>query len=194
MATLNRMLERIKNSKKIIVLFLILSVILLASGFSAGGLIALALWLQVYLKLIPVQLTRNSQVWAFKVFLCAIPLLLFWGSVHSFVILHFQEQHWLFFMLSFILDAMLIALGNIQIVWLFQVAEISDFKLDQSFKKIIPFVRFNQKYFYISSLILFVLSFLPIVSIEWKILFALIATQLTIFHFPLKPVNVASGI
>lgn len=193
MATLNTMLERIKKSKIIIILFIVLSVLLILSNFPAGGLIALALWLQIYPQILNIPFDRHSQIWAFKVFLCSIPLLLFWGGVHSFLIMHLQEQRWGLLFLSLILDLILVLLGCTQLIWIFQVASSSNFKLDQSFKQAIVIARKNKKYFFFTLVSLFIFSFIPKLTVEWKIVLSIIFTQFLIFRFPLKPVHETSA-
>lgn len=186
MATLNKMSPRIKSSKLTVFLFVILCLVLIFTNFMAGGLIALAVWLQIYLQFFCTKLSKHSQIWAFKIFLCAIPLLFFWGGVHAFLILHFKEHQWSFFFLSFILDALLVFIGNLQLVWIFQVAHSSHFEVDQSFKQLLSLIKKNKKYFLITSAVLLLLIFFPILSVEWKIVIALVCTQLFIFRLPLK--------
>lgn len=182
MATLNRMYKRIKSSYLTMSLFFILVLILIVFDFPGGSLIALALWFQLYLKATHLEISKKSQLWAFMVFICSIPLLLFWGGVHSFMLLHFKEQNWLFFIFSLTLNFCLIVIASIQLIQPFFVAKEAQFKIDKTFILSARKAAMVKKSFALQTLLLLLISLIPLFSVDWRITLSVILTQLLIYR------------
>lgn len=168
-------------------LFFTACITLIAANFPGGPLLGLLVWLQVN-TLLTQSFNKTSQIWALKLFLISVPLLLFWGSIHSFFFIYMKEQSWLFFLMTLALNCCLSMIAAIYFFFSFDSAANCNFQVISTLDASWAVCKKNKSHFFKISLIIFTFSLVPFLSAEWKIVFAVMATHLYLNRARLKQV------
>ena len=171
-----------------LILFFVACISLILSGFPGGSLIGLFAWLQIATLMTQPQFNKKTQVWSTYLFLISIPLVLFWGACHSFQIIYFNEQSFLFFAMALLVNFLLSGLATVYFVLTFKVAEKVNYQIFQSLDQALKSIKDDRKYFFKASGLIFALSLIPFLSADWKIVFSIMATHLILNRHQLKPV------
>lgn len=169
-----------------LILFFVACSSLILSGFPGSSLIGLFAWLQINTLMTQPLFTKKSQMWVTYLFLISIPLVLFWGACHSFQIIYFNEQSWIFFIMALLVSFLLSCLAAIYFVLTFNQAEKVDYQIIQSLDKALKSIKDNRKYFLKVSCLIFTMSLIPVLAADWKIVFAIMATHLILNRRQLK--------
>lgn len=154
----------------------------------AAGLIALFLIFQMNILFNQIELTKNSQLAALKLFLFSVPIFFFLGGIHSFLWIYLQEERWLFFLCALFICLCLFFLVNFLSFFSFCYLTQAHFKISPALQAAANDIKFKNKDLLTQTFILFVLSLVPWVNTEWKIIFSLMAYQLYSFRFQMKQV------
>lgn len=171
-----------------LILFFIACAVLILSHLPGGSLLGLFAWLQINTLMTQENFNKSSQRWALHLFLISIPFILFWGSCLSFLFIYLNEQFWLFFIMTTLINFCLCLLANIYFILTFEAAHSVRYKIFQSLQSALQLIKAKKKIFFINSLILFIFSMIPFLSADWKIVFALMATHLVLSRTHLKQV------
>lgn len=163
------------NSRQIL-LFIFSCALLIYAHTPGGALLALGVLMQLALLIYNIEFSKKSQLAALKLFLVTTPLFLFWGGVHSFATIYFNEGQYLFFFMTVVLILILSFLLCLQIVFSFWFLKPNDYNLLGSLQDSFNAVKNRKKDFIKTSLLLFIFSFVPGLSADWKLVFALMAT------------------
>lgn len=171
-----------------LILFLIACAILILSDLSGGSLLALMTWLQIYNLFLQKEFNRKTQVWAFLISLCALPLLFFWGSIHSFLFVYLNERNLALAILTLFIDYGLCLMATIYFIFAFDLAQTANFEAIISLKLAIDSIKMKKTAFFKISCLFLVFSLIPFFAADWKIVFSVMATQLFLHRNRLKPV------
>ncbi|MBC7466548.1 MAG: hypothetical protein H7256_11200 [Bdellovibrio sp.] len=170
------------------ILFLIAGFVLILSDLTGGSLLALFAWLQIYNLIAQKEFNRKTQTWAGLLFLVSLPFVFFWGSIHSFLFVYLAEKQFLFSVMALFIDYCLCLIATIYFIFAFEVAATAEFKVIRSLKLGFDAIKTKKAtYFKLSSLFL-IFSLVPWLHADWKIVFAVMATQLFLHRHQLKQV------
>lgn len=158
-------------------LFFIASITLIAANFPGASLLGVLVWLQVN-TLLTQSFNKSSQIWALKLFIISVPMLLFWGSIHSFFFIYLKEQNWLFFFMTFALNCCLSIIAAVYFFFTFESVKNCNYRLIATLDTSWTECKKNKAHFFKISLIVFTFSLVPFLNPEWKIVFAIMATHL----------------
>ncbi len=171
---------------KHLLLFLVTCLLLYLSDIFAGSLIALALIFQLNLLYCCIPLTQKSQVTAFKMFACTIPLFLFLGGIHSFVLLYLAEEQWLFFIFAISITYFLCFLVDFFCFFTFSYLITNQFNISATYQAAFMEVKKNKKALFLQSFLILAFTFIPYLATEWKIIFSLTVFQIYFHRTQLK--------
>lgn len=171
-----------------ILLFLISCLLLYVGDIFASGLIALALIFQMNLLFFDIPLTKTSQVAAFKLFLFSIPIFFFLGGIHSFLFVYARDSQWLFLLFSIFIGYCLFFIAHFLCFFVFNFLPQNQFKISIALQEAVAQVRLKKKDLLLQTSFLFILSLVPFLNTEWKIIFALMVYQLYSFRHQWKQV------
>lgn len=174
--------------KKHILLFLMACVFLYISQLFAASLIALGLLYQMNLLFENLPITKASQIAAFKFFLIAIPQFFFFGGIHAFVTLYWNEKQWLFFIFALVTAYSLSFLVFFFFFLVFRYLEQNDFNTSATYQAAFMQIKNEKKGMFVKSLFLLLLSFIPPLPADWKIIFSLMVLQLYFHRSQMKRV------
>ena len=174
--------------RKHLLLFIVCCVLIYVSELFAGALIAVALIFQMNLLFEGIVLTKQSQITAFKLFFLSAPLFFFLGGIHSFISLYFKDGQWLYLLFALVITFFLFFLVNFFCFFVFRFLETSHFNISVAYQKAFIQIKNAKKGLFAQTFFLLVLSFVPYLTSEWKIIFSLMAFQLYRHRLQLKPV------
>lgn len=172
-----------------LLLFLASCVLLYVSDMFAGSLIAIALIFQLNLLYKNIRLSKTSQLAALKLFVCSIPLFFFLGGIHSFVSVYFSDAQWLYFVFALTITYFLCFLANFFCFYVFNFLSQSHFNISGAYQAAFMSIKNEKKDLFAQTFIILILSFIPYLPTEWKIIFSLTVTQLYLHRFQLKLVG-----
>ncbi len=171
-----------------VLLFLVCCVLLFVGDVFAGSLIALGLLFQLNILFEKIPLTKKSQLAALKLFLFSTPLFFFLGAIHSFVSLYFRESQWVFLLFALIITYSLFFLVNLCCFSVYAYLVESHFNISLAYQSSFMNIKNAKKGLFKQTFFLLVLSLIPILTSDWKIVFALTVFQLFRHRLQLKPV------
>jgi hypothetical protein len=174
--------------RKHILLFLVSCLLLYIGDIFASGLIALALIFQMNLLFQDIPLTKASQVAAFKLFLFSIPLFFFLGAIHSFIFVYFHDSNWPFLLAAIFIAYSLFFVVNFFSFFVFHYLEKNQFKITAAIQNAMNDIHKNKRGLLTQTTCLFILSLIPFLNTEWKIIFSLMAYRLYLSRQHLKQV------
>ncbi|AGH94626.1 hypothetical protein [Pseudobdellovibrio exovorus] len=169
-----------------LLLFVVACAVLILANFSGGALIGLAVALQLSLLIHGITLTKKAQWGALRLFAMSLPLILFWGAIHSLLLIYLKEKHIFLVLMAGSVVICLSAITNLQLVFSYYFLQTADFKVLPAWQMAFSHLKKNQREFLQITLILFIFSFIPLLSADWKIVFAITATHLYLNRTRLK--------
>ncbi len=169
-----------------LLLFILASAVLIYSHTPGGALLAVGVLMQLSLLIHGLELTRRSQLAALKLFLVSIPLLLFWGGIHSFVTIYFGEGQLFFFITAFVVTMALSFLLSLQIVFSYWFLKQNNYEILATLQDAFNNIKNRKHDFLKITLLLFAFSFVPWLTADWKLVFAVTATHLYVNRTLLK--------
>jgi hypothetical protein len=172
---------------KHLVLFIISCAVLILSGLPAGSLIALALLFQLLLLINQIAITKTSQLSAFKIFIFSLPTFFFWGGIQSFIKIYFHESNWLFFLMALVITYSLCLIVTLQCVLIFRFLQQAEFLIGPALQKTFNEIQNSKGLLFRTTSLLFILSFVPYLTTDWKLIFSVMATHLILNWRHLKP-------
>lgn len=170
------------------ILFFIACIALIFSDLPSGPLLALFAWLQVYNLWTQNVFNKKTQLWAFLVFLSSAPFVFLWGGVYSLLLIYIQEKQFLFSSMALAVDLGMCMLATIYFIFCFEVASAADFEVVKSIKLALDSIKMKKPTFFKISGLFLIFSFIPLLSVDWKIIFSIMATQLYLRRSQLKQV------
>lgn len=174
--------------RKHILLFLTACLLLYASDMFAAGLIALALVFQMNLLFFEIPLTKSSQLAAFKLFFFSVPIFFFLGAVHSFLYIYSRDAAWLFLFFAICITYCLFFLVHFLTFFTFKFFVQSQYKISVALQAALMEIRHKKRDLLVQACGIFILSLVPVINTEWKIIFAVTVFQLYLFRYQLKRV------
>lgn len=172
--------------RKHLLLFIISILLLCISDMFAAGLIALALIFQMNILFYQIPLTQASQLAAFKLFLFSIPVYFFLGGIHSFISVYALSGQWLFLIFAISIAFCLFFIANFLSFFCFHYLEANNYQISIAIQKAISDIHRKKKDLLWQTSFLFVVSLVPFLNTEWKIVFALMVMQLYSHRHQLK--------
>ena len=169
-----------------LLLFIVACALLNFAHTPGGALLSMGVLMQLGLLIHGLELTKKSQLGALKLFLVSIPLFLFWGGVHSLVNLYFGEGQYFFFYMALFATLGINFLLCFQVIFSYSFLKSNDFELIASLQDAFSNIKNKKNEFIKSTLQLFLFSFIPWLSVEWKLVFAVTATHLYLNRYQLK--------
>lgn len=169
-----------------LLLFVIACIVLIFSELAGGALLGLAVLMQLALLIHGIPLTRSSQLGALKLFLVSIPLVFFWGGVHSFVSIYMRENQFVFLLMALTIVAALTFLVSLQLVFTFYFLQKNNGELFASLNEAFNNIKDRRREYLRMTGLVFLFSFVPWFSADWKLVFALTATHLFLERSRLK--------
>ncbi len=164
--------------RKHILLFLASNLLLYLGDVFASGLIALALIFQMNILFKRIPLTKASQIGAIKLYLLSIPVFFFLGAIHSFLFVYFHDSNWLFLIFAAFVAYGLFFLVNFFCFFAFEFLEKNNFQIMTTLQDAANDIQNKKRGLFIQTSYLFVLSLVPFINTEWKIIFSLMVYQL----------------
>lgn len=159
-----------------VLLYIAACIGLYISGLPGGSLLAIAVLMQMTLLLKGFELTRRSQIAMFKLFLFSVPLFLFWGATHSFVTIYLHEGVYFMALSAAVLTASLTFVLAFQLIFAMDYLTVAEFHVNGALQH--AFNEIKNHLFNLAklTLIIFVLSFVPLLHEDWKMVFSLTVT------------------
>lgn len=149
-------------------------------------MLALGILMQLALLIHGLELTRKSQMGAFKLFLVSIPLFLFWGGIHSFVVIYLNESLYTYFFMALAITLALSFLLGLQVVFSYKFLQSNNFELIASLQDAFNNIKNRRAEYLKISLLLFIFSFTPWLSSDWKLVLMVAAAHLHLNQNQLK--------
>lgn len=169
-----------------LILFIIACLVLLFAQTPGGALLAVGVFLQLALLLHGFEISRRSQLGAFKIFLSCVPLLMFVGGIHAFVRIYLREGHYLFLTMATAVLLLLLLLLSFQIVFSYYFLEKNNFELFATLQDAFNSLKDRRREFFKTVLLLIFFSCIPWLASDWKLVFAVTATHLFLNRARLK--------
>ena len=169
-----------------IILFVVTCVVLWISDFSGAGLLAVASLLQLGILVQGFPFTRSSQLAFARLFLLAIPSLLFWGAIHSFVFIYLHEGSFFMSLMAGALSLVVASIVGFLLLFSNPYIVNSKFEVAPALSAAFNDIKKEKAVFLRITGLLFVFSFVPMLHGEWKIVFALTATLFYLNRSQLK--------
>lgn len=167
-----------------IVLFVFACSILIYAGTPGGALIAMASMMQLALLIYNVELIPQSQWAAFKLFLLAIPTFIFWGAVQAFTMIYIKEAQYLFCFMTLLITFALSFILCLQVIFPYKHLKTNHYELIAALQGTFNNLKYEKTAFIKTTLLLFVLSWVPFISSDWKLIFSL-----TVIHLISNPLQ-----
>lgn len=163
-----------------ILLFVFACAILIYTGLPGGSLIAMGALMQLALLIHNIELSSRSQFAALKLYLLSIPIFLFWGGVQSFTLIYFKEAQYLFWFMSLTIVFILSFILCLQVVFSYKFLKANHYNSITTLQDTFNNMKNEKADFFKYSLILFICTFVPWLDTDWKLIFALMATHLSL--------------
>ncbi len=170
-----------------LLLFILACAVLIISGLTAGSLLALAMLFQINLLINQISLTKISQIAALKLFLFSIPVFFFAGGIQSFVQIYFLEGQWSFLFMAASISVLLSGLIGLQAIISFRYLTEARFQVGTTLQLVFNDIKNKKTQLYKTTGLVFILSFVPWLSTDWKLIFAVLMTQIILNWAQLKP-------
>lgn len=161
-----------------LLLFAIACTVLIFADLPGGALLGLAALMQLVLLVRRIPLTRQSQIGALKLFLISVPLVFFWGGVHSFVTIYWSENQFVFLLMALTITAALTFLVSLQLVFSYYFLQRNNYELFATLNDAFNNIKTRRREYLQMTGLVFLFSFIPWFSVDWKLVFALMATHL----------------
>lgn len=161
-----------------LILFVLAALVLILGSTPGGALLAMAALMQLSLLINGIPLTKKSQFAALKIFLLSVPVLFFWAGAHSFVEIYLRESSYLFSSMAVMISLSLCFIINFQVVFVYQYLTASDFAVNAALQNAFNDIKDKRTAMLQSSLSLFLLTLVPLLSADWKLVFAVMVLQL----------------
>jgi hypothetical protein len=161
-----------------LILFLVAALVLILGGMPGGALLAMAALMQLALLINGIPLSKKSQLGALKIFLLAAPVMFFWGGAHSFVEIYLRESAYLYSAMAVMISLSLCFIINFQAVFVFKYLQAADFAVNASLQDAFNDIKNKRTALFLASLALFLLTLVPVLSADWKLVFAIMVLQL----------------
>lgn len=146
------------------------------SGLPGGSLLAIAVLMQMTLLLKGFEFTRRSQMAMFKLFLFSVPLFFFWGATHSFVTIYLHEGVYFMALSAAVLTASLTFVLVFQLIFAMNYLAAAEFHVNGALQNAFNEIKNHLSELVKATALIFVLSFVPVLHEDWKMVFALTAT------------------
>lgn len=169
-----------------LILFIIACSVLICAGTPGGALLAVGTLMQLALLIYGLEISRKSQLGVLKLFLVSIPLFVFWGGIHSFVTIYLREKQFLFLTMSLTVLLALSFLISFQVVFSYFFLKDNNYELIATLQASFNSIKERRYYFLKITCGIFALSFMPWLSSDWKLVFALTVTHLSLNRAQLK--------
>lgn len=147
---------------------------------------ALAVLMQLNLLIHGLEVSRRSQIGALKIFLVSVPLFLFWGGIQSFVAIYFRESQFLFLGMASVILLTLSSMLCFQLVFPYYFFKQNNFELVATLQDAFNSLKDRRGDFFRITVLLFILSFVPWLKTDWKLVFAVTVTHLVLNRALLK--------
>lgn len=161
-------------------LFAVACITLILGNFPGGSLLAMAALLQLNLLICGISLSKSSQIAAFKLFLYSIPVLFFWAGAHSFIEIYLKEASYSFGAMATVISLGLSFLIYFQVIFVFKHLELNHFNVGGAIQAALGDIKNKRAHLLKWSLILFILTLVPGLTSDWKLIFAVLVTQLSL--------------
>lgn len=170
-----------------LVLFIISCAVLILSDLPAGSLVALAVLYQLALLMNAIPLSKASQIAALKLFVFSLPTFFFWGGIHSFITIYLREGSWLHFSVATLVTLALCLIISLQTILVYKHLEDSNFLINSALQKTFNDIHKSKGPLFKTTGLLFIFSFIPWFSTDWKLIISVTATHLYLNWRRLKP-------
>jgi hypothetical protein len=146
------------------------------SELPGGSLLAIAVLMQMTLLLKQFNFSRRSQIAMFKLFLFSVPLFFFWGATHSFITIYLKEGLYFMAFSAAVLNASLTFVLTFQLVFTMNYLVVAEYHINGALQNAFNEIKNHLSDLVKTTALIFVLSFVPVLHEDWKMVFALTAT------------------
>lgn len=159
-----------------IILYIAACITLWAADVSGLSLLAIVSLLQLAVLLQGLPFTRQSQLAELKLFFISLPAIFFWGAIHSFTHIYMSEASPILGLMSSLVTFSVALMISFQLIFSQSYLEKNNFAVLNSLSEAFNEIRKEKKRLFQLAALLFIFSFVPVLDIDWKIVFALTAT------------------
>lgn len=169
-----------------LILFVIACALLIFAQTPGGALLGLGSLMQLALLIHNLEISKKSQLGVLKLFLTSIPLFLFWGGIHAFVSIYLREGQLQLFFVALSITVLLSFLLCFQIIFSYRFLNSNNFEVVATLQDAFNNIKNRRNEFIKLSLLLLLLSFVPWLSADWKLVFAVMVIHLYLNQNQLK--------
>lgn len=159
-----------------IILFFIACIVLAFSGVAGGSLLAVAALLQLSILIKQMPFTKQMQLAQLKLFLISLPVLFFWGGVHSFVFIYLKEKSFSFALMALSISMILSFIAAFQLIFTSEYLVKNDFSVSPALSEAFNDIKQQKNRLLQMAGLIFIFSFVPFFASDWKLVFSLTAT------------------
>lgn len=159
-----------------ILLYLIACIVVYTSGLPGGSLLAIAALMQIALLLKGLEFSRRSQLAMFKLFLFSVPLFFFWGGIHSFISIYLAEGAPTMALSASVISLSLTFVLVFQLIFSMNYLVEAEFNVTGAIQNAFNEIKNHYSDLLKTTAIVFVLSLVPWLHEDWKLVFALTVT------------------
>jgi hypothetical protein len=156
-------------------LYLAACLILGLTKVSGLSLLAIASLLQISVLLQGFPFTKKAQMAELKLFLITIPAFFFWGAMHSFTYIYVKEASAILAVMAILVSFMISLFITFQLIFSQQFLEKNDFDVLPALSDAFNQIRNEKSRLLKTAGLVYIFSFVPVLPIDWKLVFSLTA-------------------
>lgn len=143
-----------------------------------GGLSLLAILslLQLSVLLQSMTFSKQAQLAELKLFFICLPAIFFWGAMHSFTHIYMKESSPALALISILVNICVTLIVGFQLVFSQKYLEQNNFQVLKALSSAFNDIRKEKLKILKIAGLLFIFSFVPLLAVDWKIVFSLTAT------------------
>ncbi|MCC2679890.1 MAG: hypothetical protein K0R29_2466 [Pseudobdellovibrio sp.] len=169
-----------------IILYVGACIVLGVAEVSGLSLLAILSLLQLAVLLQSMPFTRQAQLAELKLFLISLPSIFFWGAMHSFTHIYLKESSPVLGLMAMMVTLCITLIVGFMLVFSQDYLEKNNFAVLNALSDAFNDIRKEKKRLFKTAFLLFILSFPPLLAVDWKIVFSLTATLFWLNRSQLK--------
>lgn len=159
-----------------IILYVAACVTLWVADASGLSLLAILSLLQLAVLLQGMPFTKQAQLAELRLFLISLPAIFFWGAMHSFTHIYMGEASPVLGLMSALVTFSISMMMAFQLIFSQNYLEKNNFAVLNALSEAFNGIRNERKRLFYLAALIFLFSFVPVLAIDWKIVFSLTAT------------------
>lgn len=159
-----------------VLLYGIVCLVLWAADIGGLSLLAILSLLQLSVLLQSMTFSKQAQLAELKLFFISLPAIFFWGAMHSFTQIYLKEASLALALMSILVNICVTLVVGFQLVFSQPYLEQNNFQVLSALASAFNDIRKKKLTLLKIAGLLFILSFVPLLEVDWKIVFSLTAT------------------